>query len=140
MQNETEIYTLLQDLCQKGEYSDYGCCLDEIEIFIDAAKKINTSKHVCIICDWQWWDLNAEELNSNSDSDLQRYPCVIMANYVIEDQAGRFNQGDWVRSSFLTQFHQNCIFETSSAFYLLVGAGTRKSLNQDQIKAKVNAV
>ncbi len=133
MNNESEIYTLLNNLCRNGEYTDYGCSFEEITDYIEISKTINAYKSVCVVCDWQWWELNSIDLIGDCGKHQKQAACAIMANYVIDDQIGRFNQGDWVRSSLLTSFHKPCLFETKNTFYLLVGPGKRKTINHNQL-------
>ena len=42
----------------------------------------------------------------------------------------RFDVGDWVRTSPIIKFTQDCICETSNLFYILVGHGTREDSDE----------
>jgi hypothetical protein len=134
MLKKATIYSILHGFTHDGESCDYGCHLENIEEILIIAEAIDANKQVCIIKDWQWWDLDVIENDTAENISFELLPCVIVANYVIDDQAGRYNKGDWVRSSYLKKLHQNCLFETSNTFYLLVGEGTRKALNSNKAK------
>ncbi|WP_371257873.1 hypothetical protein [Pseudoalteromonas sp. '520P1 No. 423'] len=92
---------------------------------------LNSDKYVCVVKHWQWWDLDLGEKLTELFTSAGQSSCVIKADYVIDDQIGRFNEGDWVRTSLLLKFHHNCIFETANTFYLLVEEGTRKTINSN---------
>ena len=66
--------------------------------------------------------------------DLAKQPHMNNQSGVIEafdDEAGRFLPGEWVRTSPLVSFTENCIFETKNTVYLLVGKGSRKTIPLD---------
>jgi hypothetical protein len=60
-----------------------------------------------------------------------KHAALIKADTIIDDEAGRFRPGDWVRTSPLVSFTENCIFETQNTVYLLVGKGSRKKIPLD---------
>jgi len=123
------IHSLIHGVINKGEKFDAGCEINEIDHYISVCNSINPDKYVCVVKQWQWWDLDVGQKLAEIFSSVGQSPCVIKADYVIYDQVGRFNEGDWVRTSLLLRFHENCIFETPNTFYLLVSEGTRKNID-----------
>lgn len=132
--NET-LGDLIHGFTAQGDKFNAGCETDKIEHYIAVCHSINPDKYVCTVKAWQWWDLDVGEKLAKLFASAGQTPCVIKSDYVIDDQVGRFNKGDWVRSSLLLTFHENCIFETPNTFYLLVGEGTRKSINSNLASA-----
>ena len=86
-------------------------------------------KPVCVVKNWMWWDLEVTEQQKQLLKENDQHAGLIKADTVIEDEAGRFRPGDWVRSSPLVNFTENCIFETKNTVYLLVGKGSRKTIS-----------
>lgn len=80
-------------------------------------------KPYCLITDWTIFriDVTPEELtNVHAAGQL---PMIVFAHNVIEDSQGRFQQGDWVRSSMCTSFDDGAVFETRNTVYILIGQG-----------------
>ena len=50
-------------------------------------------------------------------------PMILFAHNVAEDSQGRFERGDWVRSSMCTGLHDGVAFETRNSVYVLIGPG-----------------
>lgn len=73
-------------------------------------------KSVFAIKNWMWFDI---------EMDGQQL-AIVKADYVVRTNNRKFDIGDWVRTSPLVNFMDNCVFETSNSFYILVGKGTRK--------------
>ena len=91
---------------------------------ITKCKELNSNKSVCVVESWTWWDIQQEV-----DSNLSQGPlCVIKSDRILYDELKRFPVGGWVRTSPLVESHFNCVFETRSTFYILIGSGTRKSV------------
>ncbi len=125
---------------EDGDQFDAGCSEDHIPYYISKCNEINADKNVCSVKNWQWLDLDLEEKIKNEVEQSEQQFCLIKADYVIDDQAGRFDEGDWVRSSLLLNFHENCVFETRNTFYILVGKGTRKSVDPKLVAAISNVL
>jgi hypothetical protein len=119
-------------LSDDGELFDAGCSSNQIDHFIEISRNVAPKKQVCVVKNWMWWDLQFSEAEIQRISKLGLKAAMIKSDYVIEDEAGRFNDGDWVRSSCLKQFHASCLFETQNTVYLLVGSGTRKTIQWDE--------
>ncbi len=130
MNNINKPNSFLDDYYKKGEDFDAGCMENEIDKYLDLCKKLEPLKLVCVVKRWQWWDLDVpQDIKKSLFEQTKQYASLINANHILLDQQGRFNEGDWVRTSLLVNFHQGCIFETKNTFYLLVGEGTRKTVD-----------
>ncbi|MCL1078614.1 hypothetical protein D5R81_11940 [Parashewanella spongiae] len=117
--------------CNKGDHFDVGCSEDDVEKYRALSHTLILSKKVCIVKNWLWWDIDVPKNTLDLLTQNRLHPVMVKADTVIEDEAGRFHYGDWVRTSFLTKFTDNCIFETKNTVYLLVGSGMRKSVSLD---------
>lgn len=80
----------------------------------------------CVVENWNWIDLtlSAEAQEKFRSAGLQ--PVVLYAHNVLFDSRRRFDVGDWVRSTPLVSFSEDCFFQTRNTLYVLVGNGQRK--------------
>lgn len=68
-----------------------------------------------------------------SDGDLTKIhvhghlPLFVFAEKVILGSRGRFDYGNWVRSTMAISFQDGYLFETKNTVYVLVGDGDEKS-------------
>lgn len=122
MNKNTNIENLFNTFYQKGEDCDYGCPEENLEEFWEIAttKAKKSNKNVYAVKNWIWCDAEIE------GKKLE----VVKADYIIRTNNRRFDIGDWVRTSPIIIFIHNCICETSSSFYILVGKGTRKKADE----------
>lgn len=81
----------------------------------------------CIVRKWVWIDLilSASELEQFHEAGLQ--PVLMYSPRVLYDSARRFDVGDWLRTTPLVSFSEDCFFRTRNTLYVLVGDGVRKS-------------
>lgn len=56
---------------------------------------------------------------------------MLKADYVIEDELGRFPVGGGIRSSPILAVYDNCIFATNNTFYIAVGEGMQKQISAE---------
>ncbi|MCW8988123.1 MAG: hypothetical protein OQK75_10720 [Gammaproteobacteria bacterium] len=121
MSKGISIESMVNTFYKKGEHCDYGCHPDDIDKFWDiAADKAKFNKNVYAVKNWIWCDVSIE------DNKLE----VVKADYVLRSNNRQFDVGDWVRTSPIINFTDNCICETSNSFYILVGKGTRKNADE----------
>lgn len=80
----------------------------------------------CIVRGWVWHDFSMLEDFSSEVLQDHLQPLILGANYVVFDSAGRFDPGNWVRTSPLRSFSEGFIFETRNTAYVLLGIGYRK--------------
>jgi hypothetical protein len=84
-------------------------------------------KPFCLVRDWIWIDMSMPDAVRAELERTARQPAMLYAHQVILDSAWRFAPGDWVRSSFLVAFTDDCFFETENSVYVLLGNGVRKT-------------
>ena len=82
-----------------------------------------SDKPYCLVEDWTVFriDVTSEELTKVHAAG--QLPMIVFAHNVIEDSEGRFQRGDWVRSSMCTKFDEGAVFETRNTVYILIGPG-----------------
>ena len=85
------------------------------------------NKGFCIVQQWSIVRALA------SDEDLTKIcvhghlPLFVFAEKVILDSRGRFDHGNWVRSTMCISFQDGFLFETKNTVYVLMGDGDEKS-------------
>lgn len=83
------------------------------------------NKAYCLVEDWIVFRaaLNQDELAKvNAAGHL---PLFVFAHKVVYDSRGRFQPGDWVRSSMAISF-DGVMFETKNTVYALMGGGQER--------------
>lgn len=80
-------------------------------------------KPYCLIRDWTIFhiEVTADELSKVHATG--QLPMVVFAHSVAEDSQGRFERGDWVRSTMCTSLNEGVLFETRNTVYALIGPG-----------------
>jgi len=124
-QQALDIQSMLFD---PGDPCDLGCQGSVNQDLIDQATAISKAP-CCFVDDWMIWDLDFQQDNLKQLEAWGKKPSIIYAHYVIEDQHGRFLPGDNVRSSVLKEFHAPGFFLTGNTMYVLMGRGTRKTVD-----------
>lgn len=80
----------------------------------------------CLVRHWIWVDIDISESVREKLVRAGRQPVMLYAHEVVFDSLGRFDRGDWVRSSPLVSFFDDCFFQTQNTTYVLLGHGERK--------------
>ncbi len=83
-------------------------------------------KEFCLVRDWIWVDIDVSEELRHRLAQTQRQPALIFAHSVVYDSARRWDVGDFVRTSLLSQFVDGFQFKTLNSVYMLLGPGIRK--------------
>lgn len=80
-------------------------------------------KPYCLVEEWTVFrvDVTPDELAKVHAAG--QLPLILFAHNVVEDSLGRFQRGDWVRSSMCTNFNDGVVFETRNTAYVLIGPG-----------------
>ncbi|WP_434456583.1 hypothetical protein JQR85_13995 [Stutzerimonas urumqiensis] len=81
----------------------------------------------CVVSDWIWIDLIVPDALRETLVASGQQPAMVYASRVLYDSARRFEAGDWVRTTQLVEFTDECIFKTRNTRYVLSGPGVRKS-------------
>lgn len=92
-----------------------------------AAAALFDAMPFCAVRDWVWIDLIVPESIRETLQASGQQPVMVYAGHVLYDSARRFEAGDWVRTTQLVEFADECIFKTRNTRYVLVGPGVRKS-------------
>lgn len=124
----SELENLASVFYDEGTPFDAGCDEKDIERYVATCRELVSDKKLCVVKNWQWSDLELTEQYKQLFQQAGQQPALIKADTIIDDEAGRFPPNGWVRTSPLTRFTENCIFETLNTAYLLVGQGTRKTV------------
>lgn len=101
--------------------------LESQETLIQLVQSRFPSKGFCIVQQWSIVRALA------SDEDLTKIcvhghlPLFVFAEKVILDSRGRFDHGNWVRSTMCISFQDGFLFETKNTVYVLMGDGDEKS-------------
>ncbi len=101
-----------------------GCVLS----LEDVCEKFR-GRSYCLVRDWTILDV---EMTHGKFKELQArglQPVVVYALQVVFDSRGRFNRGDWVRSSFLLSYEKGGFFFTENTVYVLLGSGARQKIS-----------
>lgn len=63
-------------------------------------------------------------------------PAIVYSHCVVDDQLKRYRPNNSCRSSLLTRFAEPAFFETANSVYVLIGKGTRKTVDP-QLAARI---
>ena len=85
------------------------------------------SRAYCLVAEWAILDLDVTPPQQKAITDRGFIPALVYALTVIQDSRGRFQPGDWVRTTLGVSFTHACLFETKNTVYVLIGAGRRVS-------------
>lgn len=80
-------------------------------------------KPYCLIRDWTIFRIEVTPDELSKVHAAGQLPMIVFAHNVAEDSQGRFERGDWVRSSMCTSFNDGVVFETRNTVYVLIGLG-----------------
>jgi hypothetical protein len=127
----SELDNLVSAFNHEGDTFDAGCDESDIDLYKSKCRAFLPYKSICVVKNWMWWDLEVTEQHKQILLKNGQLAALIKADTVIDDEAGRLCPGDWVRTSLLVSFTENCIFETKNTVYLLVGKGSRKTISLD---------
>lgn len=82
-------------------------------------------KPYCLV---EQWTIFRADVSSDDLAKIQaagHFPLFIFAHKVVHDSRGRFQPGEWVRSSMGISF-DGVMFETKNTVYVLMGAGQER--------------
>jgi len=80
-------------------------------------------KPYCLVRDWTIFRVEVTPDELSKVHAAGQHPMIVFAHNVVEDSQGRFERGDWVRSSMCTSFNDGVVFETRNTVYVLIGPG-----------------
>lgn len=120
---------------QIGVSIDIGCAESHVKKSIEYAYSISSHKRIRVVKDWQWWDLEFNDLHLDSVNDHGLLPALIFCqNLVYDSRLFMTMSGGRVRTSLLIKFHRNhSVFETKNSHYILCGSGQRKTVKPELV-------
>lgn len=124
------VMTLLDD--QGEPMAGIEMSLDEAKARAGFAQTLPFAR--CVVRDWIWIDLVLKEKDLVAVRAAGQEP-VMLYGTVMLDSAGRFDPGNWVRTTLLVSFSEGCLFRTRNSLYVLVGDGQRKSATLETVMA-----
>lgn len=80
-------------------------------------------KPYCLVRDWTIFHIEVTPAELSKVHASGQLPMIVFAHNVAEDSQGRFERGDWVRSTMCTSFNDGVLFETRNTVYALIGSG-----------------
>lgn len=80
-------------------------------------------KPYCLVRDWTIFRIEVTPAELSKVHASGQLPMIVFAHNVAEDSQGRFERGDWVRSTMCTSFNDGVLFETRNTIYVLIGLG-----------------
>lgn len=124
---EDNLSQLVDVFYDAGDFFDGGCSENKVDFYVQKARTIDPQEPVCIVKNWIWLDLNTSPKEAQKISSLGLQAALIKSDFVIKDEAERFDQGDWVKSSYLKELHYNCLFETQHTILYAGWEGNTKN-------------
>lgn len=106
----------IANLFTPGAHCPLGCQTSDVPAMISYCRHLSPKKY-CTVRGWQLWTLQAQPLRQ-----------IVYADCLLDDEAGRFPSGYWVRTTEVISIYENCICETPNTLYILVGEGTTKEV------------
>lgn len=118
-------------LHSSGADCDFGVDESHLSAMIDLATGRHPNRAVRAVKNWMWWDFEVSETDLHRFEENGVKPAMLFANYLIWDSRGQWAEGWNVKSTPLVKFEENCFFITRNTVYILVGKGTRKTVDPD---------
>lgn len=120
MNEKITLESLVSTFYEKGERCDYGCRQKDLDNMWSKVRIFSKYKSVFAIKRWVWLDIEMEG----------QQLAIVKADEVVKTSSRKFDLGDWVRTSPIYRFTDNCVCETLNSFYILVGEGSRKESDE----------
>jgi hypothetical protein len=83
-------------------------------------------KPFCLVEEWTIFRADVSHADLEKIKEAGHEPLIVFAHKVVHDSRGRFQPGDWVRSSMCISFEDGVMFETKHTVYVLMGLGHEK--------------
>lgn len=129
----TFVRALIETISKDGEYVDLGCSATKAMFFKQRAYGLGFHKNICVVSGWHILTIKPGDIHKSNIKDLMEItdikPSFLVADYVLEDDSGRFAEGAYIRTSFMIACHENCLLETENSIYVLVGTGSKSIIS-----------
>lgn len=113
----------------EGEPCEYGCVQEDVSRMIALGKEMYPDKPYRVVSGWSWGDFDVTESQRDIFRQQGVEPAFLFANQVVIDETGRFHEA--VKTTFLLAFHAPCLFVTKNTVYILLGPGSRTTVDLD---------
>ena len=90
-------------------------------------------KPYCLVRDWTIFRIEVTPEELSKVHATGQLPMIVFAHNVAEDSQGRFERGDWVRSTMCSSFNDGVLFETRNTIYVLIGPGHEQSATLKEV-------
>ena len=125
-----EIFSMLYS---PGIDCDFGVDESLLQVMIGIARGRHPNRAVRAVKNWMWWDFEVSEKDLHRFEENGVKPTMLFAHYLIWDSRGHWSEGWNVKSTVLVKFEENCFFITRNTVYILVGKGSRKTVDPDLV-------
>ena len=105
-----------------------GCSLPLDAAVLQAEKRCPGHPY-CLVSNWILFDLEVTNEQREAVRLAGQYPRAIYAGHVVLDSIGRFQEGDWVKSTLQIWYEDSGLFCTRNTLYILLGNGRRHPLS-----------
>lgn len=102
-----------------------GAHADEGQLIEQVAQRY-PGKAYCLVRDWTLFRAELTEAELAKVAAAGNIPLFLLAHNVVADSAGRFQPGNWLRSSIGVALVDGYFFETRNTVYVLVGKGAEQ--------------
>lgn len=116
-------------LSEPGLPCELGCAESDVEKLIPTLEGLCGAKKYRIVKHWMEWDFDVTDKELDQLTKAGFMPFMIYSPLVMFDSSDQLKRGDWVRSTPVIKVYHQSIVETANTFYLLVGTGTKKTVN-----------
>ncbi|MFJ4260226.1 DUF6957 family protein [Pseudomonas monteilii] len=92
-------------------------------------------KPYCIVEEWTVFEIELTAEESAKIRARGQIPLFLFSQSVVEDSEGRFDPGNFVRSSLCVAHEEGGVFETRNTVYVLLGPGHKQLASLQEIFA-----
>lgn len=103
-----------------------GVCQSESD-GLRVYEKYYSDKPYCLVKKWSLIELDVDQEDLEMIEQAGSQPILLYSSHVLYDSLDRFDKGNWVRSTLMVRFIDECLFETQNTVYILIGDGKRKN-------------
>lgn len=89
----------------------------------------------CIVEEWTVFEIEITPEEAAKIQARGQLPLFLFSHSVVEDSEGRFDAGDFVRSSMCVAFEKGVFFETRNTVYVLQGPGHKQLATLQEVFA-----
>lgn len=89
----------------------------------------------CIVEQWTVFEIEITPEEATKIQARGQLPLFLFSHSVVEDSEGRFDAGDFVRSSMCVAFEEGVFFETRNTVYVLQGPGHKQLATLQEVFA-----